>query len=403
MIHLRRLLWHDLGRKVLALVLALFVWLQTYAAVVDQRDYSMQIKVGDQTGVGEEQAPIEPGTLTIQVPSSWVLMSPKEGESVNLRFSGPRDELNQFLSSNPGAIYKPDSNSLMQERSLLENPTPLDLKWLAGDTAKRFLEPMEEANNNWMISGVRLVKKEIMTVELRPWMVEVSGDGPAPTHKAILNELSFPNLTTVDIEGPFEGVQALEQSIRNYISLLEVAERDNVPVTESPPRVLEVLNVPANRRDSLVDSLQLAAELRNQGIIMSPEWVEASLPIRIENPTQVEWQPAQEMLQLIGKDRDSWEIRSWNPPPIKAFVEENYYFSTSTITETWLTKRIALVVNVDSIPAQTEEKFHRLRLDWFLSANMSDAEKEQYYSALRLVPAQGNEDSFWMVDIRRKE
>ncbi|KAA3604990.1 MAG: hypothetical protein DWQ01_20520 [Planctomycetota bacterium] len=392
MIRFRRLFFHDMGRKALALVLAGVVWHQVNQGITEEQVFELTVESA------ALDAPHEGGKLSIRLPSHWLLADSGPGQ-LSFRFKGPRVQLERFLATNPSATFTPflpQPGEGQDELLLLHNLTPLDLEWNPSQQARVFLEAAEEANRNWLQDGLRLELKSETEIPLRSWMVQVEGPGPPESHRAVVEEMSF-GVDQVRITGPISAVRELED-------LLMAVQQGGSGAMTLTPSLLEALAIPENRRTTLSLALGLNPEWGRRGLTMTPATVSVTLPLRNRSPQSFTWLPDGSKLLVIGAAESVWELNSpWNPPSITTTLEDLPGLSITRFDQQWGLDNIVFFVDLTSVRNDTQEEHPKVTVQWMLSdENLGDEEKALRYRALKLIPSAGNEEEFRTITLRRK-
>ena len=359
---IHRLLINDLGRKILALILATFVWWQVSQSVAEDRTHNFKITVTNQT-----QTPTN-HSIQIHIPSEWELVSPKPGTSIPISFYGSPINLASFFSSQCAATLKPNLEFAPGETTKTIDLLSLHrLTWLKPSEANQLLKDMGSQS----FRRLRFERKRQEAIVLAKDLVTVKGK-PADGYNLQLEEISFePN--QVSLSGPYSAVEEVLQQIE--------ALRMGFPGAG----IFSELEIPLNRRDTLKGVIRLRDTLTRRGVRIFPAQVNLNLPIRLKATAPIVWVPEKNDLQAIGKSAEGeWTISSWSPTPWVASLED-----TSTLDvpfdEGWIRKHIVLLLPLQKIPVGAVDNYE-LSIGWHLIGIENDSLRQKLLSSLRVHP-----------------
>ncbi|MBC8405313.1 MAG: hypothetical protein H8E15_08815, partial [Planctomycetes bacterium] len=88
----------DIGRKVVALGIALLVWSRVSMSI--ESEHLLPFKIVTTAGTPENHQ------IQIRVPDGWLLVDPKENDFLNLNFFGNESDFQNFISAQCAATVE---------------------------------------------------------------------------------------------------------------------------------------------------------------------------------------------------------------------------------------------------------------------------------------------------------
>ena len=367
MIGLRRFLFHDMGRKILALALATLVWWQVGQSVAEDRTHNFTVATADHS-----QTPAD-HSLQVRVPSGWELVSPEPGTSIAISFHGPSANLASFFASQCAATIEPNFDATAGETTKTVDLLSLqELSWLKPREANRLLKDISSQS----FRHLRFERKREEVVLLTPDLVTMMGR-PADGYETHLNEVTF-EPDQITLSGPYSAVEEILDRIE--------ALRLGFPGAG----IFSDLAIPVNRRDTLKGILRLADSLGRRGVRMFPAQISLRLPVRLQATAPITWVPRANSLQAIGKAPEGeWAIGSWSPTPWVASLE-NASILGVTFDEGWVRNHLVLLLPLQQIPLGAVDSYE-LSIGWHLIGIDDDSLRQQLLHSLRVHP-QNEED-----------
>ncbi|RMH01154.1 MAG: hypothetical protein D6702_12205 [Planctomycetota bacterium] len=286
MIRLRRLFLHDLGRKLLALFLAVLTWWWASGQITETDRLEFTVSLGGAPGVAGRSS------LTILKPDGWILTKPAVGDRVVITLRGERAGLAR-VKAGLGAGYDPRAALAGQVR---ENPgldvqtvrlRLDDLDWNNPDAADFVLDQEDEP------ILLTFERERSVEVDVEPAMLDLRGR-VHPNYELVPAEAELsPN--RVRLTGPLSRVQALEEALAAWRS----GEGDG-------PGLFEPIDLSGATGD-LVLPVRLAPFWADT-VGIEPPRLTAHLPIREHMPDPVEFDmPAPQLLFAGIPGTEGWE------------------------------------------------------------------------------------------------
>ena len=364
---LRRIFFHDMGRKFLALALATFAWWQVGQSVAEDRTHNFTIVTVDHS-----QTPAA-HSLQIKIPDGWELVSPEPGTSVAIAFQGAPANLAAFFASQCAATFEPLLDATSGETTKTVDLISLDeLNWLKPSEASRLLKDLSSQS----FRNFRFERRREATLALNPTLVTVQGN-PADVYEAHQEEISF-DPTQVRISGPHA---AVEEALGRLESL-----RLGFPGAG----IFTPIEIPNNRRDSLKAVVRLADSLSRRGVRMFPAQVAVRVPIRHQQGEPITWVPSADQLHGVGKAMEGeWALGAWSATPWLAELTDSTLLGVQ-FDEGWVRAHILLLVPLSQIPTGAVDGFE-LAIGWHLVGIDNDDLRQQLLRSLRVRP-QNEED-----------
>ena len=364
---IRRFFLHDMGRKTLALILACTVWWLVNKQITVQADVPFLVRETQSTGLPE------PGTLEIHPPDGWQLASPTPGTEVRFWFKGARSRLDQFLESEPAAHFDANTSFNVAGTSGQSNFIEVkasDLRWRRPDDARALLAPVGSSQH---VLNLRFDRRVEIKVDIQPEMVQVEGD-PADGHRELLEHLTL-STSYIVLQGPSRKVDELVQRIQLW-------QQGSTP----PPSILEALKIEGACGD-VQHRLALHPSQSQSGMTMTPEFVEATLPVRLKSLEPVAF--VRDQIQTLGSAPEGlWEphytARTW-------IAELSYHPDLVGIefSEAWVQRHLRLFISLPELPASAQE--YDLPIHWTL-VDIEDRKLEELLlRTLRVRPEQDSE------------
>ena len=376
---LRHLLLHDMGRKGLALGLATGLWYLVFEDITVTEELTLTIQEQDRAGSPDD------GAFEVRPPPGWVLTSPVPGSTVQISFRGPRSALRDFFRSEPGASFKPE---LRESANWVRLATPRDLDpasflWTRSSDAQALLADVDPREHPLVRDGLEFEEITREVVELSPDLWP-SGATAAEGYQLIREDMRL-DTTSISLEGPFNAIEALRGDITDWKNGL----------LERPPAILEDLPH-ARAREDIVYSVGIAASLRDRRIVMRPETVRVTLPVRLENLAPVKFTP--DLPKFIGEapGGDTWE-HVWTPQEWTVELSNRPGVSAIDFNEEWVRRHVILFVRLSEIPADADE--YDLPVYYVVTG-----EQRKVLDALRgALTIKPQEESGWVMKMTRTQ
>ncbi len=371
---IRRLFLHDMGRKILSLLLAALVWSLVSKQIVEDGRVVLRIEEVTQT------PRLTRNTLEVHPPEGWLLAQPSPGTEISIRLRGPRQNIADFASDDPAAFFVAsfvDPGSGLSSHSV--QVLPRDLVWRHPDDARALLAPDQP--------GINLVFERKLEAELTlsSKLVQVSGR-PDENHELLLEFLSL-DTNAVTFHGPYSKLRRLMDQIHAW-------EAD--PAHVAAPEVLEPLRADDAREDIKQD-LGLSPRLGALRIRMDPPTVGVTLPVRLKTFEPVHF--IQEKLITLGEAPGKWRAE-WKAQPWIATLEARPELGSLDFSETWVRQHLTLFVDLRRLPQGAAE--FDLPVEWSLSGIDDEKERELLYRSLHVNPAPGSDAVVRMTAFEQK-
>ena len=376
MIRWRRLFLHDMGRKGLALCLAVFVWGEVNKKIGEESWHGFTVVTVP------TDSPAVPRNMSIQVviPEGWILLEPKPDEQVHLHFDGPESSINSYLERQCAASFVPAfSDELGAEPTFTVSPR--DLNWLNQEESDRFLlnEVGGQKDSDETQLSFRFAREIKEPVPLIPQYVETAGVLP-DGYTLDRGGITF-SPSQVTIRGP-------EIEIAEFAKALDAFD----PEAGTPPTLLDPVTLGRSTRE-FESIVGIADALSDRGLVMEPETVSVTLPVLVQ--ARVQFRPRTPELLGSAADGSQWEVvwldRQWEAtmsqapgqlPFDKEFAEEKIFF----------------FAYLDDLPADPPREFD-LPLQWTVKGK--DPEIRKKMNALLKLRQPTGEDL--TVTVRRVE
>ena len=336
---LKSLFLEDLTRKFLALGIALLIWWRVDAALERDRIWPFTIAVGS-------GAP-SPHEILVDVPDGWLLLKPKPGEDVDIKFRGNDRDFQDFTSTLCGAsVAVTISESSTQTNSEFQRKVE-ELDWQRKDLALSLLKHPKVVNADLNFVFVR---KDSIDRTLEEAVLAITG-APADGYQIKRDQIEFtPNM--VRIHGPFG-----------------IAENSLKMQTERT--LFETLVIEDGEQGDVIRSIELSTEALNRGMWMEPESILVTVPIRRSDDVAVDWRPKQPITIGQAPDGLAWTVRQWPNEMWLASYEpvDGLPLGNGTDwrpTKDWLEENIQLVVHLNQIGEDAPDGYE-LYVDWIIS------------------------------------
>jgi hypothetical protein len=351
---LRRLILNDLGRKLLALAVAIFVWWRVSTSIVKQELYSFRI-VTDAA-----QISLNLPHIKVIEPEGWMLVKPRPGVDIPLNFKATPADMNEFYSTSRATVaieldVRP--GSLEFNRDL----RPLDFSW----NRKARADLVLKGAGNGPITFT-FEKRDDQDYLLAPESIKIAGlpmDG-----YAIKTELIQFQPSSITIHG----AKDMRETVDN------LSFRNNL---------FESIVLPDQINKTISREIRMHKDALAAGLRMEPESFLITIPIRAAASEPVSWVPDPPVLVGTAVNGIAWTIRKWENVTWVATYEPVDGLDL-TITPTWLKKHIQFQVYLDQIP-ENAPTGQELPADWVLvhGADIGDyALVEKLKSALHIQP-----------------
>jgi len=338
----RRLFSKDLGRKILALLLACTVWWWVNQRITVSSETSFVVKEVRNAGQPEL------GTLGIRPPQGWQLARPIPGTEVRFWFEGARERLQQFLEGEPAALYDADSGFVdpgPNVHSTTLEVEPEKLRWRRPDDALALLDPVG-ANQHTLV--LHLERRRSMELAMNPQIVRVMGTVSAG-YRALSEHMSLSE-TAITLSGPFSRVEELARKISLW-------EAGNGPA----PLLLEPLQIDGTRAD-IERTLHLHASLTAEGLSLTPESVKVLLPIVLDGRQPISFIP--EALMALGSAEEGLWDSHFNPGSWTAELINHPDLRQIEFSQAWVNRHLRLFLALNELPTGATE--YDLSVHWTL-------------------------------------
>lgn len=333
---LRRLFLHDLGRKALALVIAVFVWWRVALSIAVTQSHNFQV-----IQVAETGTPVD-HSLEIEAPEGWLLVTPRSGSSSPIRFKGTVDDLTDFFELQCAATYKAIFNAGDSDDNFTINVTPEELEWLRPSNAKVLLSEVGEQKAGEQKAGEQKLTLEFERagtyhLPLAPGHVDIVGS-PRDSFEVVRDGIVFdPNGVT--LSGPVSEVRGIEQ----------LTQKGDL---------LTKLQIPIDAAQDMRRILRLSDTARANGLVMVPEVISVVVPIRANYPlADTGWAPRESAFHMVGTPPSApAEGLAWTfDPPTGAWrvnyrPEPGLTLSPRDITDDFLHQHVQFLLPLNLLP-----------------------------------------------------
>ena len=365
MIRMRRLFLHDMGRKLLALALAVTTWWFVNDQITVTRTESFGLAVTD------TPSPASGRSLTVLLPDGWVLTEPALGSDIEIAFEGERGRLDSILASGLGAFYDPEDDLL---RLVAPSPETTnhtvhvaleDLKWNVPDAAAAVFEDRTDKID------LTFELEDSLVVDLDPAMLHLKGE-VNPNFELRASQVSLkPSQAT--FTGSFSRVQMLERRLEEWQAL---------EVKEPLLFFLESVDV-EGETSSVTASVSLSSSWASH-IHMDPPSVLATLPVLQKLPDPVEFDMGEPVLTRRVAGTEDWE---WSGDPLGlwrlSFDPLPDFRPPDDVDEVWIRENLMFFVDLEPLAGIDDLTEQDLPLRW---AYIGEDRPDQMNDALRLEP-----------------
>ncbi|PCH78728.1 MAG: hypothetical protein COB96_05195 [Planctomycetota bacterium] len=359
---LRRFFLHDMGRKLLALLLACAVWWIANKQITVQTQATLVIVEVNTSGQPD------PGTLAIRPPNGWQLAQPTAGSETQFWYKGPRNRLEQFMESEPAAFF--DAGAVFTDPGKNQHSTTIevdatDLRWRRQDDARLLLSAMGAIQHKLQLRFDRRHSAEIM---LHPELIKVVGN-PAPGYRCLGSHLQL-STNAITISGPFGRIDELERQLEMW------ANGDG-----GTPVFLVTLKVDGARTD-LKRLLGLRTGLLNSGLSMHPEQIEVILPVILDNRTPIEFSPPEPQRMgtpIAGIWDAQFTAQAWVAELADHPELRDVEFNTA-----WVNRHLRLFLPMAEIPEDANE--YDLPVQWMLTGIDNPDKRDLLLRNLNVIP-----------------
>lgn len=350
----------DIGRKVVALGIALLVWSRVSMSI--ESEHLLPFKIVTTAGTPENHQ------IQIRVPDGWLLVDPKENDFLNLNFFGNESDFQNFISAQCAATVEAVINESGNASTSFDRKVT-ELQWLRAPQAQALLS---KAKDNKVIT-FKFAKHEYTDYILKHENVQIEGD-PVEGYRVKNEEMTFsPN--AVEIHGPFG----------------ENGVNDSVAKLEATVELFKPIAIPTGTSQNLIRVLELSDYAKNSGMWMEPATVTIELPITAAASEPVEWRPQKPEAIGTAPNEETWTITQWDRGQWMATYTPTEGLEDFVLTPLWLEDNVKLVVHLDQIRAGGVTVWNLL-VDWIITdptiiENIGDLTKLK--QAIRIYPARG--------------
>jgi hypothetical protein len=351
---LRRLILHDLGRKLLALAVAVFVWWRVATSIVKEEYYSYRI-VTDAT-----QVALSLPHIKVVEPDGWMLVEPKPGSDQKLTFKATPTDMNEFYSTSRATVdikLEVRPGRLEFSRDL----RPLDFVWNRKARAELVLKNADNGPITFTFQ-----KRDDQEYLLAPESIKIIGS-PVDGY-AIKTELIQFHPSTITIHGAKD-------------------MREDVDSLGTKNELFESFVLPSQIDRTVSSEIRMHKNALAAGLRMQPASFLVTVPIRAAASEPVSWVPDEPELVGSALNDIAWTIRTWKNVTWVASYEPIEGLDLA-LTPTWLKKHIQFQVYLDQIP-ENATTGQVLLADWALvhRDDIGDyAMGEKLKNALRIQP-----------------
>lgn len=364
---LRRLFLHDLGRKLLALALALATWWWVGRNITEPRtaEFTLVESVGASNALR--------GTLAVRKVEGWALTDPPFGSPVRIGFKAERGRLESFFNSQPAATFDPasllqDASRQNTEDQVLSIPVPVTaLAWNDSDAAS-------------LLSGeqaailMRFEREGSLDVDLEPAMLAIDG-APSPPFALKRSEIVIePN--RVRVVGAASWIVRFERELGEW-QQVRAASPDGAP----PFGMLAAESVEGATR--LVSRRLGLAPPWSDRIRMDPFEVLVKLPVQPLPPDPIEFDLPPPLLVGDEATLAAWERLSSSGRWRLSF-EPIPDFQAPVVDQDWIDRNLLFLIDVSPLEGvQLDEQDLPIRV---LYRGEDERQYEKYRKALKVVP-----------------
>lgn len=364
----RHIFTRDLGRKALALALAVFIWWRVSVSIEETVERTV-ILVPAEAPVGASDSATETdmkrAQIRVVVPPGWQLVKPKYGDEISLQLRGARVDIEEFMAE--GAVAElnlaqptvaPNENSYSFGQDLA------DMNWRRGSQARLLLAG---ANNPDVL--FELARSTTVPTQILPSHVRINGEVPQGF------EIAYDQMTltpdTVQITGPIAQLPAAnEAGVRDFSQLL-------APV-ELPAQSQSTLRLPVRLSDSAIRS----------GLSMEPDTLFVDVPIFVTDLLPFRILPKPDEIVLIGDaPSGEWAIDRYKGSSFEVSYKHDLGI-VDVPTQRELLGMITFFVDLNELPEDAADN-HELPIDWMLRGASQFTTRSQYIAlrdALSIVP-----------------
>lgn len=258
----------DLGRKLLALAIALFVWWRVYLGIQQTETIEFTI-VTDRT-------PHDTATHVIEIiePANWQLVEPLPGTKIEIDFKGVTSDLEAYLRDGVRAVISP--SSIGATAGTLSSPVRYeDFEWPDASRARGFLE----GPSGRKVLNLGLEKLQTLPIQLSTDLLTLDNRLPDGFFLA-LDEAYF-SPSTIELEGPTQIIEGLQQSLEERAKLFR-------PV------------LAAGETNMVHGKIELTQDAEEQGLRLKQRSIELHIPVYVEQVSPFTLNPTPEQIQLYG-------------------------------------------------------------------------------------------------------
>lgn len=363
---LRRLLTRDLGRKLLALMLALIVWWRVSLTIQDNETIEFAIST---TRIPTEAEFV----LNVTVPDGWLLLEPAPGEkTVSIDFKGARVDLNELMRDGLSAkvnFLGEGAGQLDPENQYRVNRDVADFQWDRPDLARLLLANADNGEKSFTLEP-----SEVVTMTLDRSSIEVEnqiGEG----YVVALDEIRFsPN--PIEIEGP----------------RTEIAKLRDLAAGENP-NLFEPIVVSSVPGEAIFDQRRrLSLSRMRKGLrLVRDEEIHIQIPIYPERLQPFTVVPDTDSILLIGEapDGGNWSISDYGGTAYTVRYRHDPRIDPVP-DEQWLRNAIVFAIDLSAITPGADTGYEA-SLDWWIRGASRYYDPESLQALKHAVTLEANE------------
>lgn len=266
----------DLGRKILALALALLVWWRVHLGILVTEQVNFVMATAEH--------PSNAGhTIEIDVPSGWKLVSPSPGSTQQINLRGVNVDLQSFRQAGIDAsftITEAMARELESSGSFGVDVELVNLEWFDPSQALPLINRANEkgAENKALRLSLERIREEshVLTID----SLELAGN-VASGHVPEFDEIEF-NPSSVRLSGPINAMDEYVGNPENWKSLFE-------PINLT------------DHKAQIRARLRLSQAASQAGLTMPDEAVELRLPVYPVGLNPFDITPIPENIAIVGE------------------------------------------------------------------------------------------------------
>jgi len=377
MSRLRHAFTRDLGRKALALALAIFIWWRVSAAIEEDMERTVYVVDASASIAADGSAAIQetrPGQIRVVVPEGWLLVEPKFGTELPLHLHGARVDVEEFMAEGAIAEFAPSRPAVGPDEQTFSIVQDLaDINWRRGAQARLLLAGADNPE-----VAFEFTRAGTVTAQILPSEIVLRGSLPEGFVVA-KDEISL-SPDQVTVTGPVDQLPTpLADGSVKLGSLLEA-------VTLAP-----------GTKTGFETQLRLSESAVNAGLRMQPEFLTLRVPVFAETLAPFRILPKPEDIKLIGEAPEGqWAVDRYkgssfvvsyrhNPDILELPTPSELFRSESVSGPPGM---ITFFVDLSALPPGAED-LHELPIEWMLRGAGQFADRSQYIAlrdALEILP-----------------